>query len=73
MKKNVGIYDSIIRVCFAIIIAVLFFTNVINGVWAIVLGILAIIALVTGLLGWCGIYALLSIRTCPMKEKPNNP
>jgi hypothetical protein len=73
MKKNVGIYDTIIRIIFAIVVAILFFTNAINGVWAIVLGILAIVLLVTGLLGFCPLYAIIGVRTCPMKEKPNNP
>ena len=72
MKKNIGIYDGMIRIIAAIVIAILFFINLINGALALILVILAIYLLATGLLGRSPIYDLLGIRTCPMKEKPNN-
>jgi hypothetical protein len=62
MKNESGL-DRIIRVIVAIVIAVLYFTGVISGTWAIVLGIVGAILLVTGLIGFCPLYKLLGIST----------
>jgi len=63
MKKNMGTTDKIIRLVLAALIAVLYFTNVISGTWAIILGVLAAIFLVTSLVGVCPLYKLLGIST----------
>jgi glucose uptake protein GlcU len=63
MKKNMSSTDKIIRLVLAALIAVLYFTNVISGTWAIILGVLAVIFLVTGLVGVCPLYKLLGIST----------
>lgn len=68
MKKNVGTIDAIVRFIIAVGIGVLIYREILTGAWAIVLGIAAGALLITGLVGWCGIYALLGIRTCPKKE-----
>ncbi len=57
MKKNMGSADKITRVLFAIIIAMLYFTNQITGVAAIILGLFAIVFLLTSLVGFCPLYA----------------
>lgn len=44
-------------------IAVLYFSGVISGTWAIILGILAVIFLVTSLIGSCPLYKLFGIST----------
>lgn len=63
MKKNVGQIDRIIRVALAVLVGILYFTGVISGTWAIILGILAVILLVTGLVGTCPLYMLLGTST----------
>lgn len=63
MKKNVSRLDRIIRAALAVLVAVLYFTNVISGTWAIILGILAVVLLLTSLVGTCPLYALLGIST----------
>jgi len=63
MQKNMGTWDRIIRFALAALIAILYFTNVISGTWAIILGIVAVIALVTSLVGVCPLYKLLGIST----------
>ncbi len=63
MIKNMGNTDRIIRVVAAIIVAVLYFTNVISGTVAIVLGILAGIFILTSLVGTCPLYLPFGIRT----------
>ena len=67
MKKNIGNTDKLIRLVIALVIAVLYFTNVINGTLAIVLGIVALAMVVTSLLGFCGLYAILGCNTCKVE------
>ena len=51
MKKNMGTIDRGVRVAIAVVIAILYFTGVISGTGALILGILAVIfGLVAGLL-----------------------
>lgn len=68
MKKNVGRTDIIIRILIAIVIGVLVFTHVITGTLAIILGIVAIALLLTSLFGFCGLYTLIGINTCRVKQ-----
>ena len=69
MKTNMGPVDRIIRLIVAAVIAVLYFTKQINGTIAIVLGILAIIFVVTSLIGFCPLYVPFRIST-KKKTKP---
>jgi len=62
MKKNVGTTDKIIRIILAIIFVVL------GIVYSYYWFILAVIALGTALMNWCGLYELLRISTCPVKK-----
>jgi len=68
MKKNMGNIDKIVRVLIAIVIAVLFFTNVISGTLGIVLLVLAGVFVLTSLISFCPLYTLVGINTCP-KDK----
>jgi hypothetical protein len=63
MTKNMGSFDRILRVLLAVAVAVLYFTNVISGTWAIILGVLAIIFLLTSLIGFCPLYKPFGIST----------
>lgn len=63
MVKNMGTVDRIVRVVIAAIIAILYFTNVISGALAIILGIVALIFLATSALGFCPLYVPLKIST----------
>lgn len=68
MKKNMGLTDMRIRLIVALIIAVLFFTNIITGVLGILLLVLAGIFTVTSFIQFCPIYKALGIKTCHKKE-----
>lgn len=63
MKKNMGSADRIIRVLLAAVIAVLYFTKQISGTAGIILGILAIIFLLTSAAGVCPLYIPFRIST----------
>ena len=68
MKKNMGNIDKIVRILVALVIAVLFFTNVISGTLGIVLFVLAGVFVLTSLMSFCPLYTLVGINTCP-KDK----
>jgi hypothetical protein len=63
MTKNMGIVDRVIRLVIVAVIAVLYFTNTIGGVLAIVLGVVAVAFFVTGLIGWCPSYLPFGLST----------
>jgi hypothetical protein len=67
MKKNMGIADRIIRVVLAAVVAVLFFTGQLSTVASVILGVLAVVFLVTSIVGTCPLYLLFGIST---KRKP---
>ena len=62
-KNNMSSMDRIIRTVVAVIIGVLIFTNVVSGTLAIILGVVAVIFLVTALIGFCPLYTLLKFST----------
>jgi hypothetical protein len=66
MKPNMGTIDKIIRIAVAILVAVLYFTNVITGTLGIILLVLAAVFVLTSLIGFCPLYPLLGMNT---KEK----
>jgi uncharacterized membrane protein YkgB len=53
MIKNMGSTDRIIRVVIALVIAGLYFAGMIGGTLAIILGIVAVVFLLTSLVGVC--------------------
>ena len=63
MEKNMGTVDRVVRVVVAVIIAVLWFTNVISGGLAIVLGLLAMVFLATSIIGFCPLYVPFKFST----------
>lgn len=68
MKANMGSADRIIRAIIAILIAVLYFTNVLTGTVGIVLLILAGIFLLTSFISFCPLYLPFGLST-RKKEK----
>ncbi len=63
MPKNMGTVDRVVRILLAVVIAILFFTNQITGVAAIILGILAIVFVLTALVSFCPLYLPFKINT----------
>lgn len=68
MKKNMGNADRIIRLLVAAVITILFFTNIMTGTVGIVLLVLAAIFVLTSLVGFCPIYAIIGMNTCPKRS-----
>jgi len=63
MKKNMGSTDKGIRVVIALVIAALYYFNVIEGTLAYVLMAFALIFLLTSLISFCPLYLPLGINT----------
>ena len=63
-----GTADKGIRILIAIVIALLYYFDVIQGTLAYVLMAFAIIFLITSFVSYCPIYPLLGINTCKKKE-----
>lgn len=63
MKKNIGTIDKIVRILIAVVIAILYFTNVISGTLGIILLVLSAIFILTSLLGVCPLYLPFKINT----------
>lgn len=64
MKKNMGTTDRLIRILIAIVIAALYFTDRIGGTLAIILGVVAVVFLLTSLMARCPAYLPLGFSTC---------
>ena len=63
MKKNIGNLDKAIRVIAAVFIVVLYFTNLISGLWAIILLVVAGIFIGTSFMNFCPLYSIFGIST----------
>jgi hypothetical protein len=63
MKKNMGTADKILRILVAIVIAGLYFANIISGTVAIILLILAGVFILTSFMSFCPLYYPFGIST----------
>jgi hypothetical protein len=69
MKQNMGAIDRVIRVILAIVVLVLYLTGAITGTAAIILGIIAVIFVLTSLVGFCPAYIPFGISTKKAQKK----
>lgn len=60
---NEAAWDRIGRVALGIALLWLGWGGVVTGTWGTVLAIVGFVPLVTGLVGWCPLYALFRFRT----------
>lgn len=68
MKKNMGAIDRVIRILIALVVILLYFTNVLTGTLAIVLLIISGIFILTSLISFCPLYLPFGISTGKKKE-----
>ena len=68
MKANEGIVDRVIRIAAGFLILSMFFVVDGNARW---LALIGFVPLLTGLLGYCPVYSVFGISTCPMERKPS--
>ena len=63
-----GSADRIIRVLLALVVGVLYFTDQISGTAAIILGLFAVIFLLTSVVAFCPLYLPFKISTLKKTE-----
>ncbi|MFH1387225.1 MAG: DUF2892 domain-containing protein [bacterium] len=63
MPNNMHIIDRTLRVIVAVLIVVFYSMGQISGLAAIILGLVAVIFLVTSIIGYCPLYQLVGIST----------
>lgn len=64
MKRNMGNTDRIIRTLIVAVVAGLYFTNIIGGTLAMILGVVAGIFLLTSVVSFCPLYAVFGLNSC---------
>lgn len=69
MKKNVGGIDKVLRIVVGLVLLGLAGTDAAGltntiGWW----GLIGLMPLVTGLVGFCALYPLLGVNTCPLRK-----
>jgi hypothetical protein len=69
MKSNESTADRIIRIFLAVGLGVVVALKIVTGTAAVVVGAAAGILFLTGVISFCGIYALLGISTCRLPDK----
>ena len=63
-----GIFDRVLRIILAIVIAVFIYLGQISGTAAIILGIVAGVFFLTSLVGNCPLYSVIGVKTCAPKK-----
>ncbi|OGW38892.1 MAG: hypothetical protein A2010_17745 [Nitrospirae bacterium GWD2_57_9] len=73
MKKNMGMVDRVLRTVLAVIVAILYFSGQLTGTAAVILGVFAVIFVVTSSIGYCPAYTLLGVSTLKPGEHGHGP
>lgn len=68
MKKNMGTTDRIIRILLTAVFAYLYFAGIVTGTVGLILVILGGVFVLTSLVGFCPLYTLFGLNTCPVKK-----
>jgi hypothetical protein len=63
MKPNVGAADRVIRVILGI--AIIVWGIMAKNWW----GVIGLLPLLTGIIGWCGLYQVMGKMSCPFSKK----
>jgi hypothetical protein len=68
MKKNMGSIDKTIRLLVAVLLVVLYFLGVVEGVVGTIALIVAAVFILTSVISFCPLYAVFGINTCKTKS-----
>ncbi|MBY6068721.1 DUF2892 domain-containing protein [Leisingera aquaemixtae] len=64
MPRNEGTLDRALRIILGLILLSLVFTGP-QTLW----GLIGLVPLLTGLIGYCPLYQILGLSTCPLKKQ----
>jgi hypothetical protein len=67
MSTNMGGADRIIRIILALVFGALYFTGNVTGTLGIVLLVIGGVFLATSAIGFCPLYKIVGLNTCPKK------
>jgi hypothetical protein len=68
IRQNVGTPDRAARIILAVVLAVAAVGGFVTGPLAILAAVIAAVMLVTGIVGFCPLYALFRVSTCPVRR-----
>lgn len=68
MKTNVGTVDRMIRLVLGVVLVVLYFSETLTGTLGLVLVVLGVVFVITSIVGFCPLYSLVGLNTCPVKK-----
>ncbi len=63
MKKNMGLIDRVVRIVFAAVVGILVLLGQVTGVAAIILGVFAVVFVLTSVVSVCPLYIPFGIST----------
>jgi hypothetical protein len=69
MKKNMGTTDRVLRTILAVVMAILYLTGTVSGTLGIILLVLAIVFVLTSMIGFSPLYLPFGLSTCPTEKK----
>jgi hypothetical protein len=69
MQKNMGSIDKSLRIIVAILFGILYFTDIVTGIWGTIMLIIGVIFLLTSFIGNCPLYIPLKISTIKKQNK----
>lgn len=69
MVRNEGTVDRVLRVVVGAVLLAAWAFGWLSGTLAVVLGVVGLVLVATGAVGFCPIYRLLGIATCPVPAK----
>lgn len=68
--RNLAPWDRTLRIAVGASMLLAGWTGAIDGVWGVALIVFGWVPFVTGLLGWCPVYALLGVTTLKRRAPP---
>jgi hypothetical protein len=68
LTRNVGTIDRIMRLVAGVVLGGVFLAAIVAAPSSYVLAVLAVVMLATAALGYCPVYAILGVRTCPLQR-----
>ena len=69
IRMNEAGWDRIARVVLGAVLLYLGWSGTVSGGLGTVLQYLGFVPLITGLVGWCPLYSLFGVGTCPVSPK----
>ena len=63
MKKNIGSIDKVIRVLIAVLIAFLYYLNVISGTLGFILIAISVVLVITSFISFCPLYHFVGLKS----------